>query len=40
MAHTDFETTDPSQLRALRNWDDPSAWLQFQKSYDPLVRCC
>jgi RNA polymerase sigma factor (sigma-70 family) len=40
MPHTDFETTNPSQLRSLRNWEDHTAWLRFQESYDPVLRCC
>jgi RNA polymerase sigma factor (sigma-70 family) len=41
MLHADVGTTKPAQLRAICDWKDNSAWVEFQEKYDPLLlRCC
>jgi RNA polymerase sigma factor (sigma-70 family) len=40
MPHADVGDTRSSQLRAIRDWRDELAWLEFQKRYEPLLRGC
>jgi hypothetical protein len=40
MPHINFETTNTSQLRAVRDWEDEAVWHSFQERYGPLLLCC
>jgi RNA polymerase sigma-70 factor (ECF subfamily) len=40
MLHADVGTTNPSNLRAISDWQNHLAWVEFQKRYDPLLRRC
>jgi RNA polymerase sigma factor (sigma-70 family) len=39
MMHASDGSTSPTLLRAVADWQDHSAWLRFQRCYDPMLRC-
>ena len=40
MPQADVGTTSSSQLRAVGDWGNHPAWIEFQQRYDPLVAGC
>ncbi len=40
MRLVDVGKTRPSELRRLADWRNELAWSEFQKRYEPLLRCC
>jgi RNA polymerase sigma factor (sigma-70 family) len=38
MRFADVGSTRPSELRAIRDWRNDQAWVEFQHKYDPLLR--
>jgi RNA polymerase sigma factor (sigma-70 family) len=38
MKSADVGSTSSSQLRAIRDWKNHQAWVEFQSKYDPLLR--
>jgi RNA polymerase sigma factor (sigma-70 family) len=40
MSTADAGSTRPSQLKAIRDWQNHQGWIDFQRRYDPLLRAC
>jgi len=40
MTLVDVGKTRPSELRRVADWRNDVAWSEFQKRYEPLLRCC
>jgi RNA polymerase sigma factor (sigma-70 family) len=40
MLRADVGTTSQSKLRAISDWGDHRAWVEFQEIYEPLLRRC
>jgi RNA polymerase sigma factor (sigma-70 family) len=40
MRFADVGSTRPSELRAIQNWRNHQAWVDFQRKYNPLLRTC